>query len=59
MANYNSDNMVNSNKRLQNLLNNEVCFNCVKCTAKNCISNKWRENQKLYKKLTGDDYNKI
>ena len=44
-------------KRLKKLEDNGVCLNCIKCTKKNCDSNRYIKNQKLYKEVTGDKYN--
>ena len=46
------------NQHIKKLLDNNVCLNCMKCTKKNCTSNKYLKNKILYKQLTGENYNK-
>lgn len=50
--------MNKENQHIMKLLNSGVCLNCLKCTKQNCFSNKYKTNQKLYKSITGQSYNK-
>ena len=50
--------MNNENTHIKKLLSNNVCLNCMKCTKKNCYNDRYKQNQKLYKQITGTEYNK-
>ena len=47
--------MIQENKRIKMLLDNNVCLNCMHCNKKSCTSNKYIQNKALYKKKTGEE----